>query len=222
MQDLAEKGDGNYAYIDGVSEAKKVFGAQLLGTLFTIAKDVKVQVEFNPGAVKAYRLIGYESRVMRAEDFQDAKKDSGELGAGHTVTALYEIVPAGSADEPPLGKSSDSGQAQYARASFREGELALFKIRYKNPEGEPAEELSFPIVDRGVILARSSNDFRFAAAVAGAGLLLRNSPYKGGASYQAMRGLASGALGQDRYGYRAEFIRLLEKAEALEKASGAR
>ena len=223
---LADKGNGNYAYIDTLIEAKKVLVDQLSGTLVTIAKDVKIQVEFNPAQVAAYRLIGYEKRLLAKEDFNDDKKDAGEIGAGHTVTALYEVVPAGK--ELPGIASVDALKYQprppvidepRPTAAPREapvgGELLTLKLRYKAPDGDTSKLLEFPLTDTGGTWEKSSRDFRFAAAVASYGMLLRDSPHKGQATWNSTLELASEGKGEDASGYRGEFMALIEKAKAL-------
>ena len=187
----------------------------------TIAKDVKIQVEFNPAHVAAYRLIGYEKRLLAKEDFNDDKKDAGEIGAGHTVTALYEVVPAGKA--VPQGKvdalkyqpgGAEKDKAQNANDKISP-EMLTLKLRYKAPDGDVSKLLEFPLTDSGAVWEKSSRDFRFAAAVAGYGMLLRDSPHKGGATWDSIRELAVEGKGEDAAGYRAEFISLLEKARGL-------
>jgi secreted protein with Ig-like and vWFA domain len=278
---LADRGNGHYAYIDTALEAKKVFVEQLSGTLVTIAKDVKIQVEFNPAQVGAYRLIGYEKRLLAKEDFNDDQKDAGEIGAGHTVTALYEVVPAGKEQpdlamvdklkyqplpevlrdeeslkrrpEPtqntaeaealsaPAPKPTDPespaalkleatpAEAQAASkpllvapapaplpAATRH-ELLTLKLRYKAPDGDKSKLLEFPLTDGGTTWEKSSPDFRFAAAVAGYGMLLRDSTYRGEATWHSAAEWAREGLGRDKSGYRAEFLGLLEKAKALKQ-----
>jgi Ca-activated chloride channel homolog len=215
MEALADHGNGNYAYIDGLGEARKVLVGEMGGTLLAIAKDVKVQVEFNPARVKAYRLIGYENRVLAAEDFNDDRKDAGELGAGHSVTALYEVVPAG-AETPVRGTDPLRYQEVRPRRGAQDsGELLTVKLRYKRPDGETSRLLERAVPDRSVALERASADFRFAAAVAEWGLLLRDSRFKGGASYGEVLSLARGALSGDREGHRGEFVRLVESSRRL-------
>ena len=196
---LADKGNGNYAYIDTLTKAKKVLVEQISGTLVTIAKDVKIQVEFNPAQVAAYRLIGYENRMLAKEDFNDDKKDAGEIGAGHTVTALYEVVPAGKELPAPaqvdaLKYQSRSPQSEESEIrnpkSGISPELLTLKLRYKAPDGDTSKLLEFPLTDTGTTWEKSSRDFRFAAAVAGFGMLLRDSPHKGGATWDSIRELA--------------------------------
>ncbi len=211
MEQLADKGNGNYAYIDTILEARKVLVQQLGATLLTIAKDVKLQIEFNPAAVKAYRLIGYENRMLKAEDFNDDKKDAGELGAGHSVTAFYELVPAGStqtfASVDPLKYQTTTPQAS--------DELLTVKFRYKRPDETNSLLLAQALTARALDTGAPSQNFRFASAVAEFGLLLRDSQYKGTAGFDAVLERARGAKGADNDGYRAEFIRLVEHAQLL-------
>jgi Ca-activated chloride channel homolog len=220
MEKLADKGDGNYAYIDSESEALKALGEQAGATLVTIAKDVKIQVEFNPRLVAGYRLIGYENRLLADRDFNDDRKDAGEIGAGHTVTALYEIVPAGQEVENPgvdgLKYARPSGEA----VGTGSGELLTVKLRYKEPDGDASRLLSVGVADSAASFRNASDDFKFAAAVAEFGMLLRDSRYKGQASYDSAAELARASLGTDLRGRRAEFVKLLESAHALsERAS---
>jgi Ca-activated chloride channel family protein len=190
MEILADKGDGNYAYVDSLEEARKVLVTEAASTLVTVAKDVKLQVEFNPAAVKAYRLIGYENRVLADADFDDDATDAGDIGAGHSVTALYEVVPAAATTD----------------------ELMTVKLRYKEPDGEASRLLSVAVKDGP---QTESTDVRFAAAVAAFGMLLRDSEHKGTATYAAVLELARQGKGQDSDGYRSEFIQLIESARAL-------
>jgi len=217
MQKLADKGNGNHAYIDGIAEAKKVLINEFGGTLFTIAKDVKLQVEFNPQKVKGYRLIGYENRMLAKEDFNNDKKDAGDLGSGHTVTALYEIIPAG-VDDPQLD-SVDALRYQKTKtakvAGEFGGELMNIKLRYKQPDGDVSSLIQHPVMDAQTGIAQTSNNFRFAAAVAEFGMLLRNSQYKGDGDYSLVRMLATNALGDDTQGYRKEFLQLVSTASSI-------
>jgi Ca-activated chloride channel homolog len=213
MEKLSNKGNGNYAYIDSRDEARKALGEQVAGTLYTIAKDVKIQVEFNPAKVAGYRLIGYENRLLADRDFDDDKKDAGEIGAGHSVTALYEIVPA--------GQKVDNGgiELKYSKyeptgASFG-GELATVKLRYKEPDGETSKLLSMGVLDNAVAVEAASEDLRFAAAVVQFGLVLRDSRYKGNASFASIRSLASNALGGDARERRSEFLDLINRAASI-------
>ena len=216
MEQLADKGNGNYAYIDNILEAKKVLVTEMGSTLLAIAKDVKLQIEFNPTKVKEYRLIGYENRMLKKEDFADDKKDAGELGAGHTVTALYEIVPL------KEGEKVGDGELKYMASKATDeatgsGELMTVKLRYKAPDGDVSKLIEKPIKDDFLALAKTSDNFRFAAAVAEFGLLLRKSEFKGHASYAKVKALAEAAKGKDQFGYRAEFVLLVSKAELLAK-----
>ncbi len=217
MQKLANKGNGNHAYIDNASEAKKVLVHEFGGTLFTIAKDVKLQVEFNPSKVQAYRLIGYENRMLQTEDFNDDKKDAGELGSGHTVTAFYEIIPTGVKSD--FLKKTDDLKYQETTAKGNRGsaEMLNVKFRYKKPDGNTSRLIEHPVADQVVEIKNTSDNFRFAAAVAEFGMLLRNSQYKQGASYNNVLALAGSATGNDKEGYRKEFIELVNKAGGLAK-----
>lgn len=216
METISNKGNGNYAYIDGVTEAQKVLVEQIGGTLVTIAKDVKIQIEFNPAQVAAYRLIGYENRMLAAEDFNDDKKDAGEIGAGHTVTALYETVPAGGkVDLPAVDPLKYQAQAAPGGNQAASNELLTLKLRYKEPEEESSKLLEFPLVDGKAPFGRASADFQFASAVASFGMLLRGSEHKGSGSYQAVLEIAESAKGADKHGYRAEFVEIVRRAEAL-------
>ena len=219
MEKLADKGNGNYGYIDGLLEAKKVFVKQLGGTLLTIAKDVKIQIEFNPKAVASYRLIGYENRRLAKEDFNDDKKDAGEIGAGHTVTAFYEIVPVGAGEGPAVDPLRY--QKQTEAADVPADELALVKLRYKEPKEETSKLTSRTVAASSRrAFTEASDDIRFAAAVVGFGMLLKRSPYAGKFGWKAIIAAAKGAKGMDDEGYRAEFLRLAEKAELLAEAAG--
>ncbi len=216
LEKLADKGNGNYAYLDTLQEAKKVLVEQASGTFVTIAKDVKLQLEFNPARVQAYRLIGYENRLLRSEDFNDDLKDAGDLGAGHTVTALYEVVPVGEQVELPL---VDPLKYQRGGAVIAEGnELLTVKLRYKHPEGESSRVMSFAVMDGPA--SEPSPDARFAAAVAEFGLLLRDSPHKGTSSWSGVLELASSSVGEDPY--RREFLELVKRAQELGATTGAR
>jgi Ca-activated chloride channel homolog len=213
MEQMADKGNGHYAYIDNFREAHKVFVREFGGTLFTVAKDVKIQVEFNPARVQAYRLLGYENRLMAKEDFADDRKDAGEIGAGHTVTALYEVVPVGAR---PVAIGSDTlayQQVSLKPSALRTSELMMVRLRYKLPTGSRSRLLSTPILDSG--RTRVSADQRFASAVAAFALVLRNSEFKGTANYDLVLALAREAQGEDLDGYRGEFISMVERARAL-------
>jgi Ca-activated chloride channel homolog len=216
MQILADKGNGNHAYIDGMSEAKKVLVNEFGGTLFTIAKDVKLQVEFNPGKVQGYRLIGYENRMLQKEDFNDDKKDAGELGSGHTVTALYEIIPAGIKSEFLKNVDSLKYQANGTKsAASHNGEMMTVKFRYKAPGGDKSLLIEHPVLDKGIQFAQTSENFRFAVSVAEFGMLLGNSEFRGSSSFNHVFKTAKAAKGADAEGYRKEFITLVRKASVL-------
>jgi Ca-activated chloride channel family protein len=221
LEQLADKGNGNYAYIDSLAEAKKTLVEQAGGTLMTIAKDVKIQVEFNPAQVQAYRLIGYENRMLAKEDFNNDKIDAGEIGAGHTVTALYEVVPVGAAmpDETPAVDGLKYQKPKQGAGSLKQGalnaEMLTVKIRYKEPAGEVSSKLEFPLVDGGTAFADASPDFKFAASVAGFGMALRDSPHKGQLTLADVLVWGQSSLGQDPGGYRAEFLTLVGVAERL-------
>lgn len=217
MEILADKGNGNYAYIDGIQEAQKVFIQEFGGTLFTIAKDVKIQVEFNPAKVKAYRLIGYENRALKNEDFNDDKKDAGELGSGHTVTALYEIIPA-SSNEVVAGIDNLKYQnTQVNTTAYKSNEVMNVKLRYKQPNGDVSKLIEKPVVDKSISFEKSSQNFRWAASVAAFGMVLRDSEFKGNATLDQALQIAESAKGDDKEGYRSEFIRMIRSAQLLGK-----
>lgn len=211
---IADKGNGNYAYIDNITEAKKVLVNELSGTLFAVAKDVKLQLEFNPKYVKEYKLIGYENRMLANEDFTNDKKDAGEIGAGHTVTALYELVPSD-------GKVAQSlrYQSQELNEKGKGNELGFLKIRYKDPKVKDAKsvEITEPLVFNKKALKETSTDYRFAASVAEFGILLRDNSNKANATYDQVIELAEGAIGKDPEGYRKEFVRLVKSVKMLLK-----
>lgn len=217
MEILADKGNGNYAYIDNILEAKKVLVNEFGGTLFTIAKDVKIQVEFNPSVVQSYRLIGYENRLLNKEDFNDDKKDAGELGAGHTVTALYEIVPVGVEFK---GGTVDPLKYQPTKKSEKKNfssEMMTVKIRYKEPDGNKSKLVVNIVNGTDKNWKYASNNFRWSAAIAEFGMVLRDSEYIDTDSYNQVLKLANGGKGKDEFGYRSEFIRLIESAELLSR-----
>jgi Ca-activated chloride channel family protein len=212
MEIIADKGNGNYSYIDNLMEAKKVFINEFSSTLYTIAKDVKIQIEFNPAYVKEYRLVGYENRLLNEEDFDNDKKDAGELGAGHTVTALYEIVPAD-------GGRNQSRELRYQQSDVLPNasvtnELATIKFRYKKPDGDKSILMTETIPHTALPIGQTSENFRFSAAVAGFGMLLRESEFKGSLNYGNVLTLARASKGEDKDGYRAEFIRLVELSQS--------
>ena len=219
MEVLADKGNGNYAYIDNLLEAKKTLVSEFGGTLFTIAKDVKLQLEFNPAYVQGYRLIGYENRMLAAEDFNNDKKDAGELGSGHTVTALYEIVPAGVEDSPYLGSVDDlkyqRNEPKVENKGLKNGELLTVKLRYKKPDEDKSRRILHVVSTRPVNKNATSENFRFSAAVAQFGMILQESEYSGDASYSKVLALGKGAQGKDEEGYRAEFLNLVRRMELV-------
>ena len=216
MEILADKGNGNYAYIDNLLEAKKVMVQEMTGTMFTLARDVKLQIEFNPAKVGAYRLIGYENRALADEDFNNDGKDAGEIGVGHTVTALYELIPAGSTDVPSVDPLKYRKPAGAARAEYQD-EIMTVKLRYKPLKNDASLLLSKSVKDRTTSLARTSDDFRFTAAVAAFGMLLNHSRFQGDFNFEKTAALAKTARGRDEEGYRAEFIRLVETCQLLAK-----
>ena len=219
IQVLAEKGNGNHAYIDNLQEANRVLVGEFGATLHTVAKDVKLQVEFNPSQVQAYRLVGYESRLLKDEDFNNDAKDAGDMGAGHTVTAFYEVIPTGVKNEY-VGKIDDLKYQKKEKVSVKptgSNELLTVKLRYKAPDKDVSKKLELPFVDNKG--NNVSSDFRFASAVAMFGQLLRESDFKGNASYDKVIDLAKQGLNNDDKGYRREFIRLVEAAKGLERTN---
>jgi Ca-activated chloride channel family protein len=220
LEQIADKGNGNYAYIDSLAEAKKTLVEQAGGTLVTIAKDVKIQVEFNPAQVAAYRLIGYENRLLAKEDFNNDAVDAGEIGAGHTITALYEVVPAW-AELSAAAPAVDALKYQKVETPNAKNqtpnsqELLTVKIRYKEPSGDVSNKLEFALRDAGARFEDASVDFKFAAAVAGFGMALRDSPHRGSLSLAEVSAWGRAGLGNDAGGYRHEFLGLVEKAEAV-------
>lgn len=220
LEIIANKGNGNYAYIDNVQEAQKTLVKEFGGTLFTIAKDVKFQIEFNPSKVTAYRLVGYENRMLNAEDFNDDKKDAGDIGSGHTVTALYEIIPVGAADAGSWIKQIDTLKYQkLAEESVNSDsdEWLTLKLRYKNPDGNNSHLIEIPVKGKVKVFESASMDFKFVASVAGFGMLLRNSEYKGLLTYPEVQKMAKDSRGDDEDGYKAEMARLIQTAGALSK-----
>lgn len=219
LETLSNKGNGNYAYIDDYSEARKVLVDDLLGNMITIAKDVKIQVEFNPAYVGAYRLIGYENRMLKKEDFNNDRVDAGEIGAGHTVTAFYELIPPG---KPVPGEAPDVDDLKYQTAAVSERtdamdtELLTLKLRHKQPDGDTSVKTEFvlPAIQR--TLAESDSDFRFTSAVAGFGLWLRDPDFRKRMTIEDLLNLAQSGRGQDEFGYRAEFLQLMRTAKSLE------
>jgi len=220
METLADKGHGNYAYIDNISEARKSIVTEFGATLFTVAKDVKLQVEFNPSKVQAYRLLGYENRLLEKEDFNNDHKMGGDMGVGHTVTALYEIIPTGMADiflggVDPL-KYQKVTQKPVLNSS---GELVTIKFRYKQPQGHTSKMEQVAVNDQPLLFSKTSNDFRFASAVAELGMLLRESEFKQRSDYNSLILRAKSAKGADEEGYRTEFISLAQSAKLLAKTN---
>ena len=213
MEILADKGNGNYAYIDSLIEAQKVLTHDIRKTLFTIAKDVKIQLEFNPARVGSYRLIGYENRLLKKEDFRDDQKDAGEIGAGHSVTVFYEIIPADA--EQKNGESLKYQDTRLKDSARDSRELLTVRVRYKEPDGEQAMEISETLLDQVHKISAVSKEMQFASAVAEFGMLLRDSRYKGRASFEKLIERARSSLGRDLHGYRHEFVRLAEIASIL-------
>ncbi len=216
MQKLADKGNGNHAYIDQLSEAKKVLVNEFGGTLFTIAKDVKLQVEFNPSIVQGYRLIGYENRMLNKEDFNNDKKDAGEMGSGHTVTALYEIIPAGVSSSflQKVDTLKYQVEEKFSATTFSK-EIMTVKLRYKQSDGDKSTLMEIPVRDENKQIQFTSANYRFAAAVAEFGLLLRSSSFKQLATYKDVLSLAGNAIGTDKEGYRKEFVKLVQSANSI-------
>lgn len=215
MEKLADHGNGTYAYIDSLSEARKVFVQEMGATLVTVAKDVKLQIEFNPARVKEYRLVGYENRVLRPEDFNNDAKDAGDLGAGHQVTAFYEIAPAGSTDSGDVDPLRYQDQGRRPARDTRSTELGWVKLRHKAPQSSSSELLQWPITGGAAEVRSVARDVRFAAAVVEYGLLLRHSKFAGSASYQHVLTTASEAVGPDLAGHRTDFLDLVRRAAAL-------
>jgi Ca-activated chloride channel homolog len=218
MEIIADKGNGNYSYIDNLQEARRVLVREFGGTLFTIAKDVKFQIEFNPSKVQSYRLIGYENRLLNDEDFNDDQKDAGEMGSGHNVTALYELVPSGTDEKIPSVdplKYQESKRTNIATGNNYHNEYLTIKVRYKKPDGMTSMLLEKPVKDYVSEMEDASENLRFAAAVTEFGMILRNSEYKGGSTLEQAEKLARSAKGDDEEGYRGEFIRLIDTAKSM-------
>jgi Ca-activated chloride channel family protein len=217
MEQISNAGNGNYFYIDNIREAEKVFSKEMRANMFTIAKDVKIQIEFNPNTIKAYRLIGYENRMLAKEDFDDDTKDAGELGAGHTVTAIYEVILADSKSEQQINTSADL-KYQTVVKSDNKSDLMTVKFRYKAPTSD-LSTLIEQVLPKGNIpeLSTTSDNFRFSASVAAFGMLLRDSEFKGEVSYDMVSTLAKAAVGPDTEGYRSEFIQLVKTAALLDQ-----
>src|ERR1035437_1004783 len=216
MEQISNAGNGNYFYVDNIQEAKKIFVTEMRANLFTIAKDVKIQVEFNPAHVQSYRLIGYEDRMLNKEDFNNDKKDAGELGAGHTVTALYEIVPSGtSSNTPVVDKLKYQDENKVKASSLKSNELMVLKLRYKPIDSDESKLIDNPVLDEPVALDKTSDNFRFASSVAAFGMLLRQSKYIGNFSYDDDKALAKNAMTHDEEGYRAECVKMMESASLI-------
>jgi len=215
MEQISNAGNGNYFYIDNIREAEKVFVKEMRANMFTIAKDVKIQIEFNPNTVKAYRLVGYENRMLAKEDFDDDTKDAGELGAGHTVTAIYEVILADSKSTQEIHMASDLKYQKVVK-SDNKSDLMTVKFRYKPPTSDKSTLIE-QVLTKGNVpdLAQTSDNFRFSASVAGFGMILRKSDFKGDATYELVSNLAQGSLGSDTEGYRAEFLQLIKTATLL-------
>jgi Ca-activated chloride channel family protein len=217
MQTLAEKGNGNHAYIDNIQEANRVLVSEFGGTMHAVAKDVKLQLEFNPAQVQAYRLVGYESRLLAHEDFNDDTKDAGELGAGHSVTAFYEVIPTGIRSHAVPGvdplKYQPEAPTDFASRYSRSPDLLTVKLRYKAPDGDVSRKMEVAVIDDG--RGTASDDFSFAASVAMFGQLLRSSDFKGTATYDDVITLARKGLSKDEHGYRREFVRIVESVKGM-------
>ncbi len=219
MEQVANQGNGNYGYIDNLLEAKKMMVKEMGGTFFTIAKDVKIQVEFNPTKVRSYRLIGYENRLLEDKDFNDDTKDAGEVGVGHSVTALYEIIPTGSGTSdfeagPPVDPLKYQ-KSEITSEAHESNELMTVKLRYKRPDEATSQVIQKNVIDQRQAIETTSNDFKFSAAVAEYGMLLTNSKFKGDSTFDNVLQLARASKGNDDEGYRAEFIRLVEMTQLL-------
>lgn len=217
MEQISNAGNGNYYYIDNINEARKVFVNEMQATLFTIAKDVKIQVEFNPEKVQAYRLIGYENRMLNAEDFNNDKKDAGELGTGHTVTALYELIPQGIESEFTKHIDPLKYQNQTTSHHVKSSDLLTVKFRYKEPNSSISKLITNTLADNTKDINKSSDNFRFSASIAVFGMLIRESKFKQASTYQGALNLALGAKGNDKEGYRQEFISLIQNVKLMER-----
>jgi Ca-activated chloride channel family protein len=220
MERLADMGNGHYAYIDTLNEARKVLVEEMSNTLVTVAKDVKIQVDFNPAKVEAYRLIGYENRVLRPEDFNNDLKDAGEMGAGHAVTALFEIVPrGGSVPGPSIDPSAfEPAPRDAPPPASTSNDMLVLRVRYKLPDASESTRMDVPLPDRRRRFSEASPDFRFAASVAGFGMILKNSQYRGEATLAWVLDTATASRGQDRGGYRDEFVSLVQRTMAIRPA----
>jgi Ca-activated chloride channel family protein len=215
MEIIADKGNGNYAYIDNLQEARRVLVREFGGTLFTIAKDVKFQIEFNPAKVESYRLIGYENRLLNDEDFNDDRKDAGEMGSGHNVTALYELIPSGSDERLPSIDPLKYQRSEFNPERNNNNEFLTIKLRYKKPDGVTSMLLEKPVKGPVREIYSSSENLRFAAAVTEFGMILGASEFKGNATLESAVSLANSARGEDEDGYRAEFIRMVKTVKDM-------
>lgn len=215
MEILADKGNGNYAYIDNLQEARKVLLNEFGSTMFTIAKDVKLQIAFNPQLVKAYRLVGYENRLLKDEDFNNDVKDAGEMGSGHTVTAFYEIIPTGVRDTLLVSIDPTKYRKERINSLYEKNELLTIKLRYKTPQEHKSKLINEIVKNRVTLLENCSDNFRFAASVAAFGMLLKRSKYKQNANYADVIKLAESAKGKDQQGYRSAFVQLVKAARDL-------
>ena len=222
MEMLADKGNGNYSYIDNILEAQKTLVSEFGGTLFTVAKDVKAQIEFNPSKVQGYRLVGYENRLLNTEDFKDDKKDAGDMGSGHTVTILYEIIPAGVNSEFMRATNDLKYQAPYLPTATYTDELATIKFRYKQPDGETSKEMVHTIADNTLRWENATENTRFSASVAMFGMLLKDAKYKGTSTYEDVISMAANSKSNDKEGYRAEFVRLVKAVKEYAAKTTAR
>lgn len=221
MEQISNAGNGNYFYIDNEKEAKKVFVREMRANMFSIAKDVKIQIEFNPQWVKAYRLVGYENRLLKAEDFDDDTKDAGELGAGHTVTAIYEIIPQGSTSTQNVAKQPALKYQEAPSIKNNSSDLMTLKLRYKPLDSDKSKLLEFNL-NKDAAVAQTSDNFRFSAAVAAFGMLLRDSEFKGTANFDKVKNWALSAKGQDPNGDRAEFVELVQLGAQLKSQASAK
>jgi len=217
MEKISNAGNGNYFYIDSIREGKKVFVTEMRANMFTIAKDVKIQIEFNPVKVKGYRLVGYENRVLANEDFNDDKKDAGELGAGHTVTALYEIIAAGSKQDLRKVDELKYQTTKIKKGAKSAGEVMTVKLRYKPIKESRSKLITMAVNDNNISINRTTENFRFSAAVAGFGMILRDSKFKNNIKINDVLSMAKNSKGQDRNNYRSEFINLVETCALLKK-----
>ena len=222
MEMLADKGNGNYDYIDNIQEAQKTLVNEFGGTLFTVAKDVKCQIEFNPAKVQAYRLVGYENRLLNTEDFKDDKKDAGDMGSGHTVTVIYEIIPAGITTNDVRPVDELKYQKPVPASPIFSNELATIKFRYKTPDGNVSTEIDHTVTSMTTEFSKASDNTTFSASVAMFGMLLKDSKFKGSSSYDMVQAIAKNSMGKDKEGYRSEFQRLVKAVAAYDTKTTAK